>query len=102
MMLGSIQVDLDNTELDTAKDYFGQPLKVGDYVAAAWTAKYEPTLAIYEIKRFSYVLYRSKNETKRLVTLELLRLGTSATAERKADNVIKIDPALLTFKTLKS
>ena len=83
------------------KDYFGQPLEVGDYVMSGLISDDRPSIAIYKILDFEYVDLGSFNTDYQLHVI-IHRLGTQkrSKATRHVKNVMKIDPALATFKEL--
>lgn len=88
---------------DDHVDYFGQPIAVGDLVVAAVggsTHNVEP----YQIKKFVYTRYHDPTYggSLRIVNLELQRHGMKIkrTSVRTNTEVVKINPSLLTYKTL--
>jgi hypothetical protein len=72
------------------KDFFGQPLEIGDYVVTAWNTVGEPSVSLYKIMGFT-------DSNVRVVRVEAKK---PKVAHRRAKNLVKVDPALVTFRTL--
>lgn len=73
------------------KDFFGQVLEVDDFVISGWNISGEPSIALYKILDFT------SNSIK------VVRVGSKKPkpAHRRAKNLVKIDPSLVTYRQLR-
>lgn len=79
-----------NTERHQFKDFFGQPIKLGDKVLSSFVAYRTPQFALYEVIGFNPR------------TVKVIRLGTKKPkpAARSPENLYVVDKKLLTLRGL--